>query len=102
MVVEFHKATPGVRKSVKGKRDTEGGFKQGETAIVLQGGADVVLARLDGTTSALPAEHAERFQVYKPGEQSIAKGDQIRITKNGMVKVTGHPLVGEACGHARQ
>lgn len=98
MVVEFHKATPGVRKSVKGKRDTEGGFKQGETAIVLQGGADVVLARLDGTTSALPAEHAERFQVYKPGEQSIAKGDQIRITKNGMVKVTGHPLVGEAVG----
>jgi hypothetical protein len=92
MVVEFHKATPGVRKSVNGKRETEGGFKQGETAIVLQSGADVVLARPDGTTSALPSEHAERFQVYTPGEQNIARGDQIRITKNGMVKVTGQAV----------
>jgi len=92
MVVEFHKAVPGVRKSVKGKRDTEGGFKQGETALVLQGGNNVVLARLDGTTSALPTEHAERFQVYKSGEQSIARGDQIRITKNGMVKVKSQAI----------
>jgi conjugative relaxase-like TrwC/TraI family protein len=92
MVVEFHKATPGVRKSVKGKRDTEGGFKQGETAIVLQGGDSVVLGRLDGTCSPLPAELAERFQVYRSGEQSNAKGDQIRITKNGMVKVKGQAV----------
>ena len=89
MVVEFHKATPGVRRSVKGKRDTEGGFTQGEIAIVLQGGSDVVLARTDGTTSALPAAFAERFQVYRAGQQNIARGDQIRITKNGMLKVKG-------------
>ena len=89
MVVEFHKATPGVRKSVKGKRETVGGFERGETAMVLDGGDHVVLARKDGTTATLPAGFADRFQVYQSGTQSNAKGDQIRITKNGMLKVHG-------------
>jgi hypothetical protein len=51
-----------------------------------------VLARMDGTTSELPGEHAERFQVYRAGQQSNAKGDQIRITKNGRVKVQGQRI----------
>jgi conjugative relaxase-like TrwC/TraI family protein len=89
MVVEFHKAVPGVRRQEKGKRETVGGFERGETAMVLDGGDQVVLARKDGSTAMLPMGFADRFQVYQSGMQSNAKGDQIRITKNGMLKVKG-------------
>ncbi len=89
MVVAFHRATPGVRRSAGGKRETVGGFKQGETAMVLQGGKEVLLARTDGTTLPLPAEHAERFEVYTTEHQGFARGDRLRITKNGKVKVDG-------------
>jgi conjugative relaxase-like TrwC/TraI family protein len=89
MVVEFHKAVPGVRRQEKGRRETVGGFERGETAMVLDGGDQVVLARKDGTTAALPMGFADRFQVYRSGTQVNAKGDQIRITKNGMLKIKG-------------
>jgi conjugative relaxase-like TrwC/TraI family protein len=89
MVVEFHKAIPGVRKQEKGKRETVGGFERGETALVLDGGNQVMLARKDGTVAPLPAGFADRFEVYQSGTQHIAKGDQIRITKNGALKVQG-------------
>lgn len=89
MVVSFHKATPGERHSTNGKRETNGGFAQGETAVVLEGGSKVVLGRADGTALPLPAEYANRFEVYKSERQNIARGDRIRITKNGKVKVAG-------------
>lgn len=89
MIVEFHKAVPGVRQSAKGKRETVGGFAQGETAIVYEGGGKVMLARKDGTLAELPAGHADRFQVYRTAKQSVAKGDQLRITKNGTLKLPG-------------
>lgn len=89
MIVTFHKAIPGERHSVKGKRETTGGFRQGETGIVLEGGNEVTLGRLDGTVSALPAEHAERFEVYRTGKERLARGDRIRITKNGRLQVNG-------------
>lgn len=92
MVVEFHKAVPGVRKQVKSARETVGGFAQGETALVYQTGDNVVLARSDGTTAPLPAGFAERFQVYAPGKQGVAKGDQLRITKNGELKLKGQDV----------
>lgn len=90
MVVEFHKAVPGVRRKANGVRETVGGFARGETALVLEGGNNVVLARSDGSTAPLPADYAERFQVYASGKQDVAKGDQIRITKNGELKIKGH------------
>ncbi|HTV55346.1 MAG TPA: MobF family relaxase, partial [Terriglobia bacterium] len=89
MVVEFHKAVPGVRAQKNGKRETAGGFERGDTALVLEGGDKVVLARTDGTVAPLPAEYAERFQVYRSGEQSLARGDQIRISKNGTLRLKG-------------
>ena len=97
MVVEFHKAVPGVRKQENGKRETVGGFERGETALVLEpasgeGGNHVVLARKDGTVATLPVGCADRFQVYQSGTQSVARGDQIRITKNGMLKVKGQAV----------
>ena len=89
MIVEFHKAVPGERTQKKGLRETSGGFAQGETAFVLEGGKEVMLARSDGTTTPLPAAHADRFQVYSAGKQGVAKGDQVRITKNGELKARG-------------
>ena len=41
------------------------------------------------TTAPLPASHADRFQVYVAGKQGVAKGDQVRITKNGELKARG-------------
>jgi conjugative relaxase-like TrwC/TraI family protein len=92
MVVEFHKAVPGIRQSVKGKRDTIGGFKRGEIAVVTKGGNGVIVTRLDGSHAGLPAGYADRFQVYRPDKQTIATGDQIRITKNGEVRVQGQAV----------
>jgi ATP-dependent exoDNAse (exonuclease V) alpha subunit len=89
MVVEFHKAVPGVRRKANGVRETVGGFARGDTVLVLEGGNNVVLARSDGSTAPLPADYAERFQVYASGKQDVAKGDQIRITKNGELKIKG-------------
>lgn len=90
MVVEFHKAVPGVRRQKKGSRETNGGFAQGEIAMVLEAGDKVALARRNGTVAPLPADFAERFQVYRSGTQDVARGDQIRITKNGMLRPRGH------------
>jgi conjugative relaxase-like TrwC/TraI family protein len=92
MVVEFHKAVPGVRKQKKGARETIGGFAQGETALVCEAGNRVTLARADGTTAPLPSEYADRFQVYQSGKQGVAKGDQLRITKNGELKAKGQKI----------
>jgi len=89
MIVEFHKAVPGVRRQTKGARETVGGFAQAETALVFQAGDNVVLARADGTTASLPAGFVERFQVYASGKHGVAKGDQLRITRNGELKVKG-------------
>jgi conjugative relaxase-like TrwC/TraI family protein len=89
MVVEFHKAVPGVRHSVEGRRETSGGFERGEAAVVMKGRAQVVLMRRDGRQALLPDGYADRFQVYRTSEQALARGDQIRITKNGEAKVKG-------------
>ena len=89
MVVEFHKAVPGVRRSVNGRRTTEGGFAKGESAVVVKGGANVVLMRTDATQTTLPMGSLERFQVYRTGELAVGRGDQIRITKNGEAKGKG-------------
>ena len=61
MTVEFHKDVAGVRKSVKGRRETVGGFKRGDIAVVVNG---KTVMRQDGTQAELPVESADRFQVY--------------------------------------
>jgi conjugative relaxase-like TrwC/TraI family protein len=98
MVVEFHKDIGGERKSVNGTRQTTGGFKRGEKGVVIEYESVVpklgrksglMLLREDGSRASLPFEHADRFEVYSSGTKSFAVGDQIRITKNGRVKVAG-------------
>jgi conjugative relaxase-like TrwC/TraI family protein len=87
MVIEFNKAVAGVRERVAGKRTTSGGFAKGEIAVVkgIENGK-VKLTRRDGSEAYLPAANAERFQVYRTRELGVAKGDRIRITKNGEAK----------------
>jgi hypothetical protein len=87
MVVEFHQNTPGKRMRVGGKRVTTGGFTRGECAAVIgQEGGNVLLQRVDGSTGSLPADKAGRFQVYRTRQITVAEGDRLRITQNGLAK----------------
>ena len=55
MVVDFHEAIAGVRKSAKGVRKTTGGFEKGDAAVVASiEGSQVTLLRSDGTRGVLP------------------------------------------------
>jgi conjugative relaxase-like TrwC/TraI family protein len=94
MVIDFHQALAGSRRRVNGVRETVGGFKKGEAAVVVGKDAEAVtVLRTDGTQAQLPLEHKERFDVSRTRTLSVGKGDRIRITKNGEAKVPGH-LVG--------
>ena len=75
MVVEFHQNAKG--------------FTRGEKAVVGQGDNELYLQKQDGTKAALPLKQARRFDVYRTRELAIAKGDRIRITRNGEAKVEG-------------
>lgn len=90
MVVEFHKAVAGVRKRSGGIRTTSGGFEKGESVAVVGKESDsVIVMRTDGTKAALPLAQTDRYQIYRTREIEIAKGDRIRITKNGEARVEG-------------
>jgi energy-coupling factor transporter ATP-binding protein EcfA2 len=89
MVVEFNKAIAGTRKRIEGNRITVGGFEKGEFAVVTETSADgVMVLKQDGTRAELPGR-TNRFEVYRTRELGIAKGDVIRNTKNGEMKVDG-------------
>ena len=45
-----------------------------------------------GDGNKLPIQHADRFQVYRPGLLKLAAGDRIRITANGKTKDGKHAL----------
>ena len=91
MVLEFHQNAKGFTRGEKlvivepqkaipklGRR----GNKPEEGLMVL---------RQDGSRAALPLEQAQRFDVFRSREIAIAKGDRIRITRNGEAKVEGQP-----------
>jgi conjugative relaxase-like TrwC/TraI family protein len=65
------------------------GFAKSEKAVVVKGGIEVMLQKQDGTQAPLRTDSTERFDVYRARELAIGKGDRIRITKNGNVKVEG-------------
>jgi ATP-dependent exoDNAse (exonuclease V) alpha subunit len=65
------------------------GFTKGDKAVVINGSAGLLLQRQDGTQTALPLDQSKRFEVYRPRELAIAKGDRIRITRNGEAKIDG-------------
>jgi ATP-dependent exoDNAse (exonuclease V) alpha subunit len=90
MVIDLHQAVAGQRVRKTGKRVTEGGFEKGEAAVVSGVTSDsVTVTRRDGTTAALPLAMRERFQVSRARDISVGRGDRIRNTRNGSLKVDG-------------
>jgi conjugative relaxase-like TrwC/TraI family protein len=90
MVVDFNEAIAGKRRRVDGERVTEGGFKKGEAVAVIGTEGDAVkVMRKDGTQGLLALEQTKRFQVSRTRDIAIARGDRIRITKNGEAKLEG-------------
>jgi conjugative relaxase-like TrwC/TraI family protein len=90
MVIDFHDPVAGTRKRSGGARTTSGGFQKGEAVAVVGKESDsVIVMRRDGTQAALNLQHADRYEVYRTREIALAKGDRIRITKNGEAKVEG-------------
>jgi len=62
------------------------GFGRGERLTVESAGKDGVRAlRADGSAAMVPLNDAAKFQVYDAGDVSLAQGDKIRITMNGLV-----------------
>jgi hypothetical protein len=82
MVVEFH-------QNAKGQSGKAKSFTRGEKAVVIAGEDGPLLQRQDGTRAELPLGHADRFEVYRVRDIAVARGDRIRITKNGEAKVEG-------------
>jgi conjugative relaxase-like TrwC/TraI family protein len=75
MIVQFHQNAKGFRR----------GEKLEVTGRSVEGPA-VKLA--NGKETVLPVKDAERFQVYRPNNLSLAVGDSVRITQNGFTKET--------------
>jgi conjugative relaxase-like TrwC/TraI family protein len=75
MVVEFHQNAKG--------------FTRGDKAVVAEGENGLVLQKQDGARAPLPLNQAQRFEAYRTREIALAKGDRIRITRNGEAKVEG-------------
>jgi conjugative relaxase-like TrwC/TraI family protein len=65
------------------------GFSRGEKTVVGQGDDGLYLQKADGARAALPLAQANRFEVYRTRTIAIARGDRIRITRNGEAKVEG-------------
>jgi conjugative relaxase-like TrwC/TraI family protein len=75
MVVEFHQNAKG--------------FTRGDKAVVAGSENGLVLQKQDGARAALPIGQSKHFEVYRTREVALAKGDRLRITKNGEAKVEG-------------
>lgn len=72
-VVEFHQHSPG--------------FKSGSRCVVVKVGRGSLLVKNEnGGEAVLPLRLAERFQVFRHQELSLAAGDPIRVTRNGRSK----------------
>jgi conjugative relaxase-like TrwC/TraI family protein len=63
------------------------GFKRGEKAVIAEGDTGLFLQRTDGSRAPIPASQTDRFDVYRTRDIAIAKGDRIRITRNGEANV---------------
>jgi len=65
------------------------GFTKGDKAVVMEGEDGLLLQKRDGSRAALPVALKDRFEVYRPREIAVGKGDRIRITRNGEAKLSG-------------
>jgi conjugative relaxase-like TrwC/TraI family protein len=65
------------------------GFARAEKGVVAQDNNGIFFQKTDGSRAPVPTEQAERFDVFRPSELKLGKGDRIRVTKNGEAKVQG-------------
>lgn len=73
MVIEFHRATRGFRPGDRAK------------VVAVAGGQVMVRSRYRVTTPVfLRISKPDNFSVYRPRTVKVAKGERIRITKNGV------------------
>ncbi len=75
MAVEFHQNAKG--------------FKRAEKTVVARDDNGLYLQKQDGTRAEVPLAQAQRFDVFRARDIGLARGDRIRITKNGEAKVEG-------------
>lgn len=60
------------------------GFRRGSLwSVSAASGNAVILQDKEGNTATLPLDHANAFEVYRMAKIGLAKGDSIRITRNG-------------------
>jgi len=67
------------------------GFVRAEKAVVAEGEDGLFLQKTDGSRAPLPLDQTERFDVYRTRAIGLARGDRVRITKNGEAKIEGQP-----------
>jgi conjugative relaxase-like TrwC/TraI family protein len=98
MVLEFHQNAKGFKRGEKVvvleharalKAVPKLGRRQNNDALVGGESDELVALRQDGSRVSLPLGQAQRFDVFRSREIAIARGDRIRITKNGEAKVEG-------------
>jgi ATP-dependent exoDNAse (exonuclease V) alpha subunit len=65
------------------------GYAKGEKSVVAQDDGGLYLLKTDGSRTPVPVNQAKRFDVFRTREIELAKGDRIRITKNGEARVDG-------------
>ncbi len=75
-------------------QNVAGGTRRSDRVLVTGVSDRTVTAtrQRDGQEIALPLELAKRFEVYEKSDLGVAKGDQIRITKNGRTHDGKHRL----------
>ncbi len=72
-VVQFHLPATGIKRGEK--LTVKGQDPQG----------NIIATNAIGKEVVIPLDHASRFNVYETRKLSLATGDKIRITKNGMI-----------------
>lgn len=71
LVIQFHQNAPGIRRGAQIR------------VLGLNEKGEVRALGADGKEKILPLKHPDRFQVFEERSIAIAKGDRIRITRNG-------------------
>jgi hypothetical protein len=96
MVVEFNQNVKGFSRGEKAvvvgpQRDDPGAPEQRQRyksdALAAAERDEFMVLKSDGSVARLPVEKVKRFDVYRPSELKLGKGDRIRITKNGEAKI---------------
>jgi conjugative relaxase-like TrwC/TraI family protein len=78
--------TPGQRR---GNASPKWGWRRSSIALAAMQRHELVALRQDGSEVILPLEQRQRFDVYRTRQLAIARGDRIRVTKNGEAKLEG-------------